>query len=203
MFGVAKDTTAPTCALTALGVNAQQQTYLQITAQDSDGGLQSVEVSALDNATADVGSYQTAIGTAPMTVTVSPISTAPIVITATKQIQSQGALIGVQLTDVAGNAVDCDPAFVSVDRTTGKPVPTTVTNVAQSESQVTITNDASAGLTNLSVDVNGRHFEVAGLKNGEVRTFDIASALRRGATNTVTLTPKGKPGTGAIVLISN
>lgn len=189
---VSKDTTPPSCALT--GVIAGPPKQIQITVQDSDGGLAAppngVVVTSAINATVSIPTYTGG-------------DTNPVVVTATKVDQSLGASAALQVTDVAGNVTNCDPVMLSINRTTGQPTSTTVNNVDQSEGKVTINNDASAGLTNLSVRVNGKNFEVAGLKNGQVATLDISSALHTGTANTVTLTGKGKPGTSATVLISN
>jgi hypothetical protein len=89
-----------------------------------------------------------------------------------------------------------------VSRTTGQPSSITVSHVAESQATLTIRNDA-AGLSSLTVDVNGKIFQVGALRDGDDRTLDISSALRPGTDNTVTLTGRGKPGTGALVQISS
>lgn len=184
--GQPADTTPPTCALTAVIAGPPKQ--LQITVQDSDGGLKAVVVTSANNATVSVPAFT--VGT-----------TSPVVVTATKVDQTMGASVGLQVTDVAGNVTTCDPAVLNVDRTTGKPASTTAHGIARSERFVHIYN-GNPGVATLTVTVNGKHFQVANLAVGQQATLDIAAALAAGS-NTVTLTAAGQPGGGVIVLIAD
>jgi len=49
--------------------------------------------------------------------------------------------------------------------------------------------------------VNGRIFEVAGLKDGESRTISVASAMQPGDANTIAVEARGRPGGTADVVI--
>lgn len=104
------DKTPPNCALTASGVNNSGQKYLQITVQDSDGGLKSVQVTEDVNAVVTWDDAAHTIiqlnGFAPVT----PGDTSAHVVTATKTDQSLGASVGLQVTDTAGNVTNCDPS---------------------------------------------------------------------------------------------
>jgi hypothetical protein len=179
------DTTPPSCALTAVIAGPPKQ--LQITVQDTGSGLKTVQVTESSNATVAVPPFT--VGT-----------TSPLVVVATKIDQTQGASVGLQVTDVAGNVTSCDPVDVAVSRDTGTPAGTTVPHVTQAEKTVTITN-STPGLTNLSISVNGKNIQAAGLKDGEKRDVDISSVLQPGSNNTVVLTPEGKPGGSADILI--
>ena len=53
----------------------------------------------------------------------------------------------------------------------------------------------------LQIIANGKLFQVSGLRDGEVRTIDIASAMKPGDTNTITLKSLGRPGAEADVMI--
>jgi Domain of unknown function DUF11 len=181
----AADTTPPSCVLT--GVVAGPPKQIQITVQDLGSGLNSVQVTASTNATVAVPAF-------------TPGTTSPLVVTATKIDQTQGAEVGLQVTDVAGNVTNCDPVDLTVSRSTGAPTGTTVTHVTQQEQTVTIRN-GTPGLTNISISVNGTNFEVAGLKDGDKRNVDISSALQSGSNNTVVLMPKGTPGGSADITI--
>ena len=86
--------TPPSCALT--GVIAGPPKQLQITVQDSDDGLKSIEVTVSDNATVSVPPF--AVG-----------ETGALVVTATKTNQTLGAHVALRVTDVNGNVTDCDP----------------------------------------------------------------------------------------------
>ena len=58
-----------------------------------------------------------------------------------------------------------------------------------------------AGFSNLRVSVDGQRFQVAGLKDLEVREIDISYAMLEGSNNTIVLTALGKPGRSAEVSI--
>ncbi|HEX8968451.1 MAG TPA: hypothetical protein VF937_11250 [Chloroflexota bacterium] len=55
----------------------------------------------------------------------------------------------------------------------------------------------------LQVNVNGKTFTVAGLRNNEARPLNVSSAMVTGANNTITLTATGQPGSSVPVLVSN
>jgi hypothetical protein len=182
----AADTTPPSCALTAVIAGPPKQ--LQITVQDSDGGLKSIVVATITNATVNIPAFT--LGT-----------TSPVVVTATKMDQTMGASVTLQATDVAGNVTTCDPAMVTVNGSAGKPVSKVVTGLAQAESTVSIYNN-TPGVKQIDVKVNGKLFKVTRLHDGEVRTIDVAAGLKAGNHNTIVLTPRGSSGS-AEVLISD
>jgi len=53
----------------------------------------------------------------------------------------------------------------------------------------------------LCVEVNGRTFEISGLHDNQALTMDIGAALRPGVANVVSITPLGKPGGSAVIVI--
>jgi hypothetical protein len=106
------------------------------------------------------------------------------------------------IKDVAGNYRECDPIVTISTREEGKPVTKSFTGVPQAANKVKISNGAP-GLKNLSIEVNGKKFEVAGLKENEIRNLDVAAAMAPGNNNTITLTALGKPGGSATVMISD
>lgn len=196
------DATLPTCALSGVIKNAAgQTTAIQIAVQDSDGGLASIAVTELANATADVGTYQTGISSAPTTVTITDKTTGVVTVTANKINLSSGASIALTAKDVGGNSVSCDPIAISTVRADGKPVTQQVAGVGQADSTLTIINDATSA-DNVTVDVNGHTYQVSGLKAGQRTSLNISSALTSGA-NSVSVTLAGKPGSSAAVLFGN
>jgi hypothetical protein len=165
-------------------------TVMQITVQ-ADGGMKTIVATRVVNAT---------IVVAPFTVG----TTSPVLVTATKIDHGADAAVTLQVTDVPGNSTICDPELVSLTGVvTGKPVSKVVSGVAQTESTVAIHNN-SPGLKRVDVTVNGQLFKVIGLRNGEVRTIDVAAALKPGNNNTVVLTPRETTNNGtADVVISD
>jgi hypothetical protein len=105
---------------------------------------------------------------------------------------------------VAGNVTACDAVDLtiglSVRRATGKPTTVTLTGIPRAENMITIAN-GTPGLTNLRITVNGTEFQVDGLKGGEVRELDGASAMLPGDNNTIAFTGLGKPEGAAWVLV--
>lgn len=198
---VSGDTTAPICSLTGTGTNTQGQKYIQVSVQDSDGGLETVSVTTLVNAAADVGTYRTGITSAPASVTTADHPTTPVVITTTKFDQTQGAQLALQVADQAGNLATCDPIVATVGRQPGVPHRETFHHVARAESKIYIHNDMP-GLNHLLLIVNGKQFKVTNLKDREVREVNVAGAMRRG-DNTITFEALGTSGGSATVLIAD
>jgi hypothetical protein len=179
------DSTAPACNLVANRPGPPAQ--IDVQAQDTGSGLYGIDVLVSQNASVAVPGFDFP-------------TTDPIVVTATKQDQSQGARVELRVVDAAGNCTYCDPVWTEMVRGTGKPVVETYTQLDGTEDTVTIENGAP-GLRNLEIVVNGRNYRAAGLKDGEIRTLDVSAALLAGKQNIFTLKSNGKPGTSASVLI--
>ncbi|HVA92868.1 MAG TPA: Ig-like domain-containing protein [Chloroflexota bacterium] len=181
------DTTPPSCALT--GVIAGPPKQIQITVQDSDGGLKSVVVTESNNATMNVPTF-------------TPGATVPVIVTATKIDQTLGAQVALQVTDMAGNVTNCDPVLSDIIRDEHQPSTVTAYNIAQSEHLVHIYNDVP-GLTHLTIRVNGVRMLERDLEPGEVRVVDISAALQPGTNNRVTLVARGKQRGDATFVIAD
>jgi hypothetical protein len=193
------ETSAPFCALTASGIDNSGQAYIQVTVQDSQSGLKSVQVTELVNATAAWdSSYPLSLnGFAPLT----PGDTSAHIVTATKIDQTQGANLGLEVIDRAGNVTDCDPVQMAAIRSTGRPVSQQVAGVRQTDHLLHIFNGAP-GVASLTITINGKTFKFNNLSAGQHVTLDVASALQAG-TNAVTLTTTGRPGGSTSVLFGN
>jgi hypothetical protein len=199
---VLADSAAPSCALSAIGTNASGQKFVQVTIQDSQSGLASVTLTTLTNSIGQVGNYATRIALVPTTVSITDHTTNPVIVTATKLNQSLGSQLALQLTDVAGNVTRCDPQDVTLERLSGKPVRSILTGVSHAEHYVEVAN-GTPGLTHLRIRVNHEVFQVEDLEDGEVRQVNVESAMEPGEHNVVVLTPLGKPGGTAWVLLSD
>jgi hypothetical protein len=90
------DNGPPKCTLTLVGLNMLGQKYIQVTLEDTVGGLESVTVNTSDNAV--VTMPDVIVG-----------QTSPLTVTGTKQIQTKSSAIRLTVVDVAGNTVVCDP----------------------------------------------------------------------------------------------
>jgi hypothetical protein len=126
----------------------------------------------------------------------------PVRCVATKLVEGVSASVTLRATSAEGGVTVGDPLLTAVLRHTGRPEGATFTDLPQAESRVTVVN-GTPGLRSLRVSVNDRQFQLAGLKDGERVTLDVAPAMRPGDANTITLTPSGAPGGAATVLVSD
>jgi len=170
-------------------VIAGPPTQLQVTVSDPQTGLQSIVVTQSDNADTPVPPFT--VGT-----------TDPVTITATKIDQSQSAHVTIQVTDLAGNVVTCDPIITLVQRSTKNDPQSSRTRVSQAENKIQIMN-GEPGLRTFTALVNGVTFKVTGLRNNEVRTLDISSAMRPGTKNIIYVKGHGPQSASATVVISD
>lgn len=184
---LALETTPPTCALTNTGINGLGQKFIEITVQDTGSGLASIVVTTAVNSTVNVPLFP-------------PGTTAPVVVTATKINQAAGSQVVLQITDVDGNVTTCDPIETPVVRGPGQPVTQTFSGVPQGEHKVQIKN-GTPGVTNIELTVNGKKFGPFHLDDGEELNFSIASAMKPGTDNVISVTARGKPGGSAALLV--
>jgi hypothetical protein len=178
------DPDPPVCELYSSGTG-----YIEILVQDELSGLASVVVRTSNNAS--VGVPGVPVGT-----------TDPLVVLASKVDFTKSSQVGLRVTDVDGNVIDCDPVQVTVERTTGRPQPVTLTGLPAEEGRITVRN-GSPGVKNLEINVNGWTWRLTGMSDGAERTLDVSPAMRPGDGNTITVTPQGKPGGSADLVISD
>jgi hypothetical protein len=87
------DSTPPSCSLTMTSAGPPKEIF--VTVQDLGTGIETI-ITGKNNAVVAVPTF-------------SPGTMSPLVITATKQVQSAGATLEVTVTDAAGNQTVCDP----------------------------------------------------------------------------------------------
>lgn len=189
-YGYEYDTTPPTCELTRIG-KVNGKSFVEFTVQDSGptaSGLATIVVTESTNATTVVPSF-------------TPGTKNPVVVTSTKINQSKPSATALHVTDLAGNFTDCDPVLTSLVRVPGQETQT-FSNLPARESKVTILNGIP-GVSNVTIAVNGVRFKETGIADGEIRTFDVAPAMRPGNANTIQITVRGKAGSSADIVISD
>lgn len=174
----------PTITLTGMVYTPIKQA--QITVQDAASGIQSIVVTKAQNVIVTIPPF-------------TPGTTSPILVTATRTSATVAGTVGLVATNGASCATAFDPVLLDAVRAPGQPVVQTVTDLAVTESQVTILN-GTPGLSIVTLLVNGRVFPVTGLRDGEHRTVSIASALNAGL-NTVKIVGLGRTGASATLLI--
>jgi hypothetical protein len=128
---------------------------IKITVQDADGGLAATDGGTFVSAPSPAGGIQlTSATNASVNVPSFPAgTTSPAFVLAAKIDQSAGSSVALQVTDVAGNVTNCDPALLSVGTQPGVPTTQTVHHVSRGESSVTIQN-GTPGLTQLALIVD-------------------------------------------------
>jgi hypothetical protein len=179
------DTTPPTCVGRVVG---GPPTQLIITLQDADSGLQSIVATQSDNADTPVPPFT--VGT-----------NDPVTVTATKINQSQSAHVTLQATDVSGNVTTCDPVIALIQRNAQSDPQDSRFKVPAAENRILVMN-GTPGLKNFEATVNGIKFKVTGLKDGENRAINVASAMHAG-NNIVTVKGHGPKNSSATVVISD
>jgi hypothetical protein len=180
------DMTPPTCPARVV---AGPPTQLIVTFQDTDSGLASLVVTQSDNADTVVPPF--AVGT-----------TDPVVVTATKIDQSRSAHVAITATDIAGNVANCDPIITLVQRSIKGDPQQVRLRVPREENKIQIINGAP-GLRTVTALVNGVTFKTTRLRNGEVRTIDVSSAMRAGNKNVIFLKGHGPQNGAATLVISD
>jgi hypothetical protein len=180
------DTAPPLCSAQVVG---GPPTQLVVTFQDPDSGLASIVATQSDNADTPVPPFTSG-------------TTDPVTVTATKIDQSRSAHVTLQATDVAGNVTTCDPVISLIQRSTKDDPQNSRVRVSQAESRIQILNSAP-GLRTVTALVNGITFKATGLRNGEVRTLDVSSAMHPGSKNIIYVKGHGPQGGSATVVISD
>lgn len=211
----------PVCPQPIVSYNHNQQVVSYVENVSSVYGLKQITFIQLFNANATVKDS----GTGTVFATLTPIQTVnappfptPVTVSTefspgvgpTDVVVVEGDVINlasdstmsIQIMDENGGTSLCDPMVTEVIRQTGQPETQTLSNVDQSNSNVTVAN-GSPGLTDLQITVNGTVFDLNNLTDSESLTVDVSSAMAAGGNNTITLTATGKPGGSASVVISN
>ena len=178
----------PVCAIVAQGKDATGKAFVRFRVQDTGSGLSRYQVVYLDGVLV-VDPF--AVGTQ-----------APVFATATAKKKGSGLAVTVDFFDVGGHKVTCDPIATIVAREDDQPEDQTFTNVAGADRYVTIVN-GDPGMRKVRLIVNGTKFKERDLAPGETRSFDIASALKPGNRNTITVSARGKKGASAFIIISD
>jgi len=180
------DTTPPVCPARVI---AGPPTQLVVTFQDTGSGLASLVVTQSDNADTPVPPFT--VGT-----------NDPVTVTATKIDQSRSAHVAITATDVAGNVASCDPVISLVQRSTKEDPLQSRVRVSQAENKIKVINSAP-GLRTFTALVNGITFKISGMRNGEIRTIDVSSAMRPGNKNIIYVKGHGPVNGSATVVISD
>ncbi|MEN8218148.1 MAG: choice-of-anchor L domain-containing protein [Pseudomonadota bacterium] len=148
------DDVPPSCEIAPVDTNEDGETFIEITVSDNESGLFEILVTQNQNAevTGHIAGTDFMVGT-----------TDPVIVTATKILESEISVVELEVSDFAGNVTVCDPVITMEIRETGKPVTHAFTDIPEAESNITVKN-GEPGLKNLEIIVNGDQYDVAGLQ---------------------------------------
>jgi hypothetical protein len=183
------DTAPPACVVAARGKDASGRAFIRFVVTDEGSGLERHEVVLTRNAAVEVDPYGAG-------------AQGPVSVLGTAVDPAKSVSLTVDFYDRAGNRATCDPIVYSVVRVDAQPQDETFTGVPAAESKVTIEN-GDPGMRQVRVTVNGVRFKETRLRPGEVRTFDVASAMRPGDGNTVVVRARGKRGASALIVLAD
>jgi hypothetical protein len=183
------DATPPSCEIVEQGKTAAGNAFIRFRVNDVGLGLASHKITYVRNATVSVDTYL-------------PGSLGPVYVQATAVDKRKSLGVQVDFLDRAGNLGICDPIVLSVVREDDQVQDETFYEVPQAESRVSIYN-GNPGVRKVVIVVNGKKFKELDLKANEVRKFDVSSAMKPGATNTITVRVRGKKGASALIVIAD
>lgn len=127
-----------------------------------------------------------------------PVATT--VFQARKTNQFASGTIACTATSSAGQTCSADPWFTTAVRLKGSGAEVSdsqlIPPVAKSDDYIKVTN-GTPGVNKLEITVNGQKFNVNGLRDGEIRSLCVTSAMHDGDNNSVYVVAKGKPGGSA------
>lgn len=183
------DVNCPTCNMAGPFTNGMGQSYIEVTLQDTESGLGFIVPTQQSNISVSVPGFM--YGT-----------TSAVMVTGTKQDQSQKASVQLTVVDACGNKILCDPVVTDVLRPNGAPAEQTHASLPVAEHFIRVINGIP-GLQKLDVIVNGERYQLKGLRDGEERALDVAASMLPGNANVITFRATGKPGGSATVMISD
>jgi hypothetical protein len=183
------DTTPPTCTIVAQGKNPSGAAFIRFRVDDVGRGLDRSQVVYVRNASVQIDPF-------------SPGALGPVYVLATAVDHTKSLGVTVDFFDLAGHRATCDPVVLSVARVDDQAQDETFTDLPQAESRVTIFN-GDPGMRKVLLIVNGTKFKELDLQAGEVRRLDVASAMRPGTDNTITVRVRGKKGATALIVIAD
>jgi hypothetical protein len=173
-------------------------------------GLSSVQAITLVNCTLSGVAYDNFGGTllpnpiTPITLTertTLPANTVQLVVTATKQIQNQPAVVNLLVLDTCGRGASFDPIITTLEVLSGNQVQQRFEGILSAERYLYVQN-GTPGLTRLELNLNGRVF-VVDLTSGQTVAADVGDAMLEGGDNVVILTGYGTVGSSAFVTLTD
>ena len=184
LLNTTPDLTPPTCVVVRLSAN-----QIVVRAQDVHTGVRSiVPIAPTANVVVNVPAFEAG-------------TNASVFVTATRQNRNLAATLRLRVTDLAGNAAECDPVLATLRLRGNGPAVRTFSNIPRAEHRLTI-KPLGPGLTTAVVSANGHRFRLD-LRRKRVVARDIGSALNHGRGNRVRIAVYGRRGAAALVALTD
>jgi hypothetical protein len=177
------------CRLTLAAKNPDGHAFIRVAVRDITSGLQSIKVLQAANTTVALPHFP-------------PATRDPAIVTATKINATQPSTLKLSATNRAGTSITCDPVVTTLVGQRHGNSTQALSGLAQSDSHILLEND-TPGVQRVDLRVNGRHFRLDDLKNGEERTLNVSAAMKPGENNTVVVRTKGPQDGSAMLVISD
>jgi hypothetical protein len=161
----------------------------QMTFQEVAEGMATISIVKAVNVTVDIPYF-------------APGTTDPVVATLTKIDQTQPARILLRGCSTCSCCAMGDPVVTTLKLNTGRWATQKFGNLGEAEYFVNVQN-GHLGLRELTVEMNGKPFELRKLRDGEMRNLNVSSAMIEGGHNVVILTGRGEVGASATIMISD
>ena len=164
-------------------------TQVQMTFRDAAQGLATVTTVKAVNVKVDISPFK-------------PGTKDPVVATLTKIDQAQHSHFLLEGCCGCGCCKGVDPVVTELKLNTGRWARQRFGSLHEEEYFVTVQN-GHFGLHELTIDMNGKLFELRRLRDGERRDINVSSAMVEGGHNVVILTGRGQVGASANIMISD
>lgn len=174
---------------TISGWHAGPPHQIQMTFQDITEGLAAVSIVKAVNVTVDIPSFV-------------PGTTGRVLAIFTKMDQTQPSHFIVKGCSMGTDCTSVEPVATTLKLNAGRWASQRFGNLHEKEYFVTVQN-GHVGLHELTVDMNGKRFDLRKLRDGERRDLNVSSAMVEGGHNVVILTGRGEVGASATIMISD
>jgi hypothetical protein len=164
-------------------------TQIRMTFQEATKGLATVSVVKAINVSVNIPSFV-------------PGTKHPVVATLTKVNQTEPAHFTLKGCSTCPCCANGEPVVTTLKLNTGRWARQRFANIGEAEYFVTVRN-GHLGLRELTVQMNGKPFELRKLRDGEMRDLNVSSAMVKGGHNVVILTGRGEVGASATIMISD
>ena len=205
ILGRDTDPNPPVCSGPQVIVGEPSPTLEEVI-QDTESGIQSIQVDFLKNATLTIdgipAGYADPIAGIENPIVFTPSTTRPIIVRAVKIDPTQRATVVVFIYDADGNMSRCDPKIMEYTVPAGRVVKDTMTDLLPTEHYVTIHNDEN-GVSLAAIRANNGPLHVRWMGDQVEQWIDTGADMLEGIANTMSIMLIGSPGSKSLLVIAD